>query len=129
MKHSTNHNRIIIGCNEPALLNILSLALSQQGVEIDIARSHRELVRRCHSESYALIITRFVKPLLRDDSLALGGARGASLPPIFVLSHTHNQRIVVHLLERGVSQFLSLPISLARLSSKVAQQLHSYHAD
>lgn len=129
MNHTTNRNRIIIGCNEAPLLRILSLALSQQGLEIDVAGSHRELIRRCRKESYALIITRFVRPLLRDDAPLLSGACGAKLPPIFVLSHTRDQRIVVHLLERGVSQFLSLPISLARLSSKVAQQLHSSDAN
>jgi PleD family two-component response regulator len=126
MEKREQPSRIIIGCGEAAPLRVIAEALRNEGLEVETARSHKELLRKCQHREYALIITRFVAPLI-DSPKAVARLRGRERRArLFVLSHTHNDTLVVTLLERGVNQFLSLPIYTPRLTRKVTQELHKF---
>lgn len=120
MKQKNTHKTILIAAPERALLEVLAGCLSRLGLEVVTAHSHRELRWRCRRGDYGLIISRFVTPLVASPGeVARLRGRGRHTP-LFILSHTRDERVVVTLLERGVSQFLSLPVSSERLVRKVA---------
>ena len=131
MKHSSAHPtaascRILLGCSEEPLLRIVRHTLEPLGVRVDGASSHQALLVRTRRHRYRLIMTRFVAPLISSPSDIGRLRQGAHHPPLFVLSHTHSRQIVVTLLEGGVSQFLSLPVSLGRLRGKVEAEIGKY---
>lgn len=126
MKHQPPQRKIIIAAPEEPLLRVLAQRLSLLGVEVATVRSHGELRRRCRNHHYELIISRFISPLLSShDEVSRLKGRGPGTH-IFVLSHTRDERVVVSLLERGVNQFLSLPVSSSRLARKVHTRLAKY---
>ncbi|MBO7197729.1 MAG: response regulator [Tidjanibacter sp.] len=117
MKERCVPQRVLIAAPESGLRRVVSQLLEGCDVEVHAARSHEELVQLAQRGDYGLIVTRFVAPLLRNPQLVRGLVeRGARL---FVLSHTRSRRVVTTLLRVGVSQFLSLPISLVRLLRKM----------
>lgn len=126
MERREQQSRIIIGGSEEAPIRVIAESLRGEGFVVDTARSHKELLKRCRHREYALIITRFVAPLI-DSPKEVARLRSRNRRTrLFVLSHTHNGSLVVTLLERGVNQFLTLPIHTPRLTRKVAQELHKY---
>lgn len=124
MKYRNSHSAVIIAAREEPIIRVLERALKGVGVDVERAHSHRQLLRKCNTRHYRLIISRFVAPLVqsRGEVARLRGCGPAT--HLFVLSHTRDERVVVTLLERGVSQFLSLPVSLSRLMCKIEQELH-----
>lgn len=125
MKHSDNAPRMLIAAREEPLRRVLSHLFADSGAIIDHAASHGELLSKCRKHPYRLIITRFVAPLV-ESADEIGRIRNRNPKPVlFVLSHTRRERIVVILLERGVSQFLNLPVSSERLLGKVRKVLSS----
>lgn len=125
MKPRDHHNQIIIAASEEPLLRVLRHTLLSVGLGADVARSHRELVRMCSHNCYRLIISRFLSPLISSPE-SIARLRGQGLTThLFLLSHTRDQRIVVMLLEHGVNQFLSLPVSGARLVGKVLREVEN----
>lgn len=128
MKQTLSRKTIIIAAREIPLLKVLSQCLAELGAEVATARTYRELKTMCRKGHYDLVISRFVAPLISSHSevLRLRG-RGRSTH-IFILSHTRDERVVVMLLERGVNQFLSLPISTPRLLRKVRAELTKYYS-
>ena len=133
MKHSSQNPsappwRVLLGCTEEPLLHIVRHTLEPLGVRVDVATSHQALLGRTRRHRYRLIITRFVAPLIASPR-EIGRLRQGPLhPPLIVLSHTHSRQIVVTLLEGGVSQFVSLPVSLERLRQKGERELGSGHS-
>lgn len=126
MRSREQQSRIIVGGSEMAPMRVIADALRREGFEVDTAHSHKELLRRCQRREYALIITRFVAPLVgspKEVTRLRGSDRQTRL---FVLSHTHNGGLAVTLLERGVNQFLTLPVYTPRLTRKVVQELHKF---
>lgn len=73
---------------------------------------------------YAVIITCFGAPLLANYPLARRLVGGSEHPTtLFVLTTSPSPLECVALLERGVDQVMSLPVSALRLSRKVRDSL------
>lgn len=119
--------RVILAGREVAPLRVMAHAIENIGAEVEITHSHKALVRRCSRRHYSLVITRFVTPLINSpkEVQRLRGPQRATR--LFVLSHTHNSNIVITLLDRGVNQFLSLPVHSPRLARKVKDELYKFH--
>lgn len=122
MKNNLHSRRIVVATSEEPLGRVIEESLSLLGIGVDIVGSHGELLRLCRHRRYPLIITRFVAPLLSSPAQIMF-LRAEGTTKIFVLSHTRNRKIALALLRSGVSQFLSLPISIHRLRSKVASNI------
>lgn len=124
MKNNHSLPTIIIACSEVPLRRVLIHTLGTLGCEVEGVASHKALVGRCARRHYALIITCFRKPLVEDywavRRLGGGSARTSSL---FVLASNPSPSEVVALLERGVEQVLSLPVSTTRLRHKIEGSL------
>lgn len=123
MKQTNDTPRILIAASEEPLRQVLTHLLDESNLIIDQASSHKELLRLSRKHHYRLIITRFVAPLVERADEVARIRSSEPKPAIFVLSHTRRERIVVLLLERGVSQFMNLPVSHSRLRTKVRKAL------
>lgn len=109
---------IIIACAEEPLGRALAHSLRHLGCGVECVTSHKALRLRTHQRHYALILTCFHAPLLADYRM-VRLLRGSSGTALFVLGATLSANEVVVLLERGVEQVLSLPVSTTRLRSKI----------
>ena len=88
--------------------------------------------RRCHAQTTHetlslnesihpdLIIVISTSPLLKSPQL-IQGLRGKSThrPLIFVITWQLSEQVVIGLLEMGIDQYMTFPISVERLRSKV----------
>lgn len=126
MKSRESHKSVIVAVAREPLWRVLRHSLLAVGVEAEWARSHGELLRCCSRHRYRLIISSFVAPLVaRGGEVERLRGRGRTTH-LFILAHTRDERVVVTLLERGVNQFLTLPVSLGRLCRKVKCELEKY---
>lgn len=119
-----NRPTIIIACSEEPLRRILAYSLRNLGCGVECVASHKALVARCMHHHYALIMTSFCAPLLAGHCAALrlrgGSERKSSL---FVIADKPSSSEVVALLERGVEQVVTLPVSTSRLRNKIQHTL------
>lgn len=113
---------IIIACAEEPLGRVLAYALRSMGCGVECVTSHKALLLRTRQRHYALILTCFYAPLLSDYRL-VRLLRGSSGTALFVLTTSTSANEVVVLLERGVEQVLALPVSTARLRSKIEHRI------
>lgn len=84
------------------------------------AASREELFRICQTTKCDLVLTDDVRMFMNGSDAVSRIRQGGMLPQIFVLSHDLSEDTVTALLEMGVNQFISLPVSPERLCSKVS---------
>ena len=84
------------------------------------ATSREELYRICQTTKCDLVLTDDVRMFMNGSDAINRIRQGGMLPQIFVLSHDLSEDAVTALLEMGVNQFISLPVSPERLCSKVS---------
>ena len=84
------------------------------------AASREELFRICQTTKCDLVLTDDVRMFMNGSDAVARIRQGGMLPQIFVLSHDLSEDTVTALLEMGVHQFISLPVSPERLCSKVS---------
>ena len=111
-----NRPTIIIACSEEPLRRILAYSLRHLGCGVERVASHQALVARCMHHHYALIMPSFCAAL----RLRGGSERKSSL---FVIADKPSSSEVVALLERGVEQVVTLPVSTSRLRNKIQHTL------
>lgn len=124
MKDITDRPQVIVACSDEPLRRILVHSLSTLDCGVESVATHKALVARCLSRHYAVILTCFRSPLLASCRLV---ARLCGTPSrrssLFVLTDSPSASETVTLLERGVEQVMTLPVSLTRLRKKVQQSL------
>jgi len=118
-------NRILIVSDERFLQRLVGFSLAGLDAETHYARGADEAERLCRRMLFDLILVLGVSPFLtgRDP---IGRIRPAGLhrPAVYVLTWQQAEQTVLSLLECGVDQYLTFPVSLARLRSKVADALN-----
>ena len=71
-----------------------------------------------------MVIILGVRPFINGQEIvSLIRMRGSRHPVIYVIAWQQAEQIVLSLLECGVDQYLTLPISISRLQSKVEGEL------
>ncbi|MBO7221105.1 MAG: response regulator [Alistipes sp.] len=96
--------------------------LSGTKLEIREVASREKLFDLCRKSKFELLLTDDVMMFV-NGSEAMGKIRcGDALPQIFILSHNLSEDCVMALLEMGINQFISLPLSPERLRNKVLAQ-------
>lgn len=84
--------------------------------------SRKELFRVCKSSRCDLLLTDDVRMFMNGSDAVEQIRQGGYLPQIFVLSYDLSEDTVTALLEAGVNQFITLPITPERLYHKVSTQ-------
>lgn len=120
--------RILIACGDGGLSLSLAVVLADLCRDIEVVHTAEQLEERVHQSEFDLVVTRFVSLLVGSRSLphrlhhkGLSVRFFALLPP---LDDVLGEQLCVRLLEGGVAQVLSLPLSAARLHRKVGELLN-----
>ena len=126
MKQPPHHPRAIVACKEAPLGRIILHTLTSLGAEAVWVPSHNHLTRRLLHDDYDIILTRFVAPLLESRHIVrlLCGRHIGTPRTLYVLADNLTPQESIALLERGVTQLLSLPISITRLERKLALEVN-----
>lgn len=117
-------HRILIVSDDEFLRNLVRLSLLDMQVEVRCAAGAEEMQRQCRRVLFDLVIVLHVSPFLCADN-PVRDLRPAGLkrPLFYVVSWQQSEQTVLSLLECGVDQYMTFPVSLQRLRRKVGDFL------
>lgn len=117
------HNILIVS-DDLFIADLLMAALGDLEVQLYSERSVERAAAACRSGRYDLVLLLTVGALLcKCGGVETIRPRGLKRPRIYVLSWQQSEQIVLSLLEQGVDQYLTLPISLERLRGKIRREI------
>lgn len=110
---------IIIHSENSNLRTLLCSLLASDEVEVVEARSRQELTARCRHHRFDKVVTDDVRMFMNGSEILREIRHNNKNTRIFVLSHDASEHAVLSLLEAGITEFLSLPITIERLQKKL----------
>ena len=116
--------RILIASDDEFARELVRLALAGVDAEVLCAGCGAELERLCARVLFDMVIVLRTAPFFCGREL-IGRLRpeGLRRPVVYVLSWQQCEQTVLALLECGVDQYLTFPVSLQRLRAKVVSDL------
>ncbi|MBR2032797.1 MAG: response regulator [Alistipes sp.] len=115
--------RIVIHSQDANFGALLTGLLGDIEATFEQTSSREELFAKCLNARYDIVLTDDVRMFLNGTDAIKRIRRDSILPQIFILSHDISEGTVTALLEEGVNQFITLPVSPERLRGKVALKL------
>ncbi len=117
-------HRILVVSENAFLRHLVLLSLSDLDVELRAAEGVDAMQGLCRTVGFDLVILLTATPFLcgRDVVHTLRPA-GLRRPLVYVLSWQQSEQVVLGLLECGVDQYMTFPVSLNRLRGKVVNEL------
>ncbi|MDE5708774.1 MAG: DNA-binding response regulator [Alistipes sp.] len=118
--------RVLIASDDEFARELIRLALSGVEAEVRCCGCGAEVERLCGRVLFDLVIVLRTAPFFCGRGL-IGRLRPDRLrrPVVYVVSWQQSEQTVLSLLECGVDQYLTFPVSLQRLRSKVVNELCS----
>lgn len=112
--------------HEDFLREMLARAVEDLGAEVCPMRSVGEWLAASHRLAFDVVIVTATAPFLCGRN-PIPDVRPAGLrrPAVYVVAWQQAEQTVLSLLECGVDQYLTLPVSLGRLRRKVAEELEN----
>ena len=124
-RESSHAFSILMDCPEAPLVRIFSHCLSPLGVHIERVTTYKSFMRRLGRNRYDLLLTRHSEPLLESrvwvEVLRQTGHEGK----LWLIADRLTAEESVALLERGVAQLFTLPVSTTRLVRRVKSKITS----
>ena len=117
-------HRILVVSENAFLRHLILLSLDELDAELRAVEQVDDMEGLCRSVGFDLVIILTATPFLcgRDVMHTLRPA-GLRRPLVYVLSWQQSEQVVLSLLECGVDQYMTFPVSLTRLRGKVANEL------
>ena len=117
--------RILIVSDDIFMRDVVRLSLAGLQAEVRSAPDTAEMERMCRRILFDVVIVLHVAPFLCGRDI-VRGVRPAGLrrPLFYVVSWQQSEQTVLSLLECGVDQYMTFPLSLQRLRGKVANDLN-----
>ena len=117
-------HRILIVADDAVAREVIRLALAGLGAELHCAADRDAMQRCCRRLAFDVVLVLRASPFLCGGQ-PVRALRPAGLrrPALYVLSWQQAEQTVLSLLEEGVDQYLTFPVSLPRLRRKVAEAL------
>lgn len=104
--------------------NMVRLSLADLEAEVRCVSGVMQMQRLCRKMLFDLIIVLYTSPFLCGYDLVRALRPGGLRRPLFyVVSWQQSEHTVLSLLESGVDQYMTFPISLQRLRGKVSNEL------
>ncbi len=111
---------LLLVSNNPLQTSIISMVLDAPGIEIHTIDRGQCVVEFCQKHSIKLIIFLSISPYFTSMNIVEKLRESLpSLPSIYVIAASHSATTLLTLMECGVNQYMSLPLNLLRLRSKV----------
>ncbi|MEG0807671.1 MAG: DNA-binding response regulator [Alistipes sp.] len=119
-------NRILIVSAEPFMRDLVRLSLDDMQAEVRCVKDVAQMHALCRRVLFDVVIVLRLSPFLNGSNPVLG-LRPTSLrrPLIYVLSWQQSEQMVLSLIECGVDQYMTFPVSLHRLRKKVSDDLRN----
>ena len=115
------HRRILIVAPDRFAREAIRLSLAGLGAEIHCTEDRAGMCRACRQHPFDLILVLLASPFLcGGDPVREVRPPGRRRPAVYVLSWQQAEQTVLSLLEAGVDQYMTFPVSLQRLRRKVA---------
>ena len=117
------HEILIVG-EEGFVREMIAAAVDRTGLSVVCVPSVAEAEEDCRRGRYERVVVLGCAPFACEGS-AVERLRppGSRRPEIYVLAWHHSERAVMSLLECGVNQYLTFPVSLQRLCRKLNDSL------
>lgn len=125
----TNVPRVLIVDDEPDILELLELALTRMGLEVECANGVQQALQRLVSSKFDLCLTDMRMP--DGDGLAVLrhiSENGLDLPVAVITAHGNLENAVAAL-KAGAFDYLSKPVALDQLRSMVSSALRLPHGE
>lgn len=117
--------RILIVSEDAFLRDLIRQSLADMEVEVRSAVDAAQMQTLCHRVLFDLVIVLHVSPFLNgSDPVRRIRPQNLKRPLVYVLSWQQAEQTTLGLLESGVDQYITLPVSLHRLRRKVADDLN-----
>ena len=117
-------HRILVVSENAFLRHLVTLSLADLDAELRAVVGMDDMEGVCRAVGFDLVILLTATPFLcgRDVVHTLRPP-GLRRPQVYVVSWQQSEQVVLGLLECGVDQYMTFPVSLARLRGKVANEL------
>lgn len=115
--------KFIIHSQDANLVALLMGLLSDIEATFEHTSSREELFAKCLNSKYDLVLTDDVRMFMNGTDAIREIRHNTVLPQIFILSHDISEDTVTALLEDGINQFISLPITPERFRGKLFSKL------
>lgn len=120
-------HRILLVTDDPFFREMLTFLFDGLDAEVHAAASVAEMVGACRSVAFDVVVLLAAAGLLcGGDAVRAIRPAGLRRPAVYVVAWQQSEQTVLSLLECGVDQYLTLPVSLVRLRRKVAEELSKH---
>lgn len=118
-------HRILIVSDDAFLCDLVRLSLADLEAEVHCAADVAGMCEQCRRMLFDLVIVLAAGLFLGgEEPLRTVRPAGLRRPAVYVLAWQQAERTVLSLLEAGVNQYMTFPVSLDRLRHKVADELN-----
>lgn len=118
-------HRILIVSDDTFLRDLVRLTLADLGAEVRCVADAPGMRTVCRRMLFDLVIVLRVGIFLGgDEPVRRLRPAGLRRPAVYVISWQQAEQTVLSLLEAGVDQYMTFPVSLQRLRRKVADELN-----
>ena len=111
--------RVIIYSNRAEFRALIEALLADDSIVITESTSRKELFEMCNDTHFDLVLTDDYRMFMNGTEATARIRPSTMLPEIFVFSYDISEDTVVALLEMGVNQFITLPLTPKRLRRKI----------
>ncbi|XID90413.1 response regulator transcription factor [Paenibacillaceae bacterium WGS1546] len=120
-------NRILVVDNEPQLLDLVELHLTQSGLRAERADSGHAALKQLDEAAFDLVILDIMMDEM-DGFAVLKRIRGSGREmPVILLSAIHEENSKIHGLGLGADDYVTKPFSPAELVARVQAHLRRAH--
>lgn len=117
-------SKILIVSDDDFLKNMLSYSMSDMEVEVYTTADVVTMQLLCRKIDFDLIILFITTPFISGSNLVREvRPTGLRRPLFYVISWQHSEQRVLSLLENGIDQYITLPVSIQRLRVKISTDL------
>lgn len=114
--------------DEAEILNVLDLALTDEGFAVQTVQRPADAIEVVRSQKPALVLLDLLMPEMNGFEV-LEQLRSFSAVPVMILTGRGNSRDVVEGLDRGADDFLPKPFNLGELTARVRAVLRRSRQD
>lgn len=110
---------VIIYSQSREFRSLIQALIEDDSLKICESASRRELFELCRLEEFDILLTDDYRMFMCDEGATTRIRAKRAYPEIFVFSYDISEDSVVALLEMGINQFITLPLTPKRLRRKV----------
>jgi DNA-binding response OmpR family regulator len=111
--------RALVVDDEPALRQLIVLALGRRGVRCDQAENGHEALKNLERANYDVVISDLAMPVMSGDALATAVLARKDRPMLIIVTGDIEPRRVQDLLNRGVDDIVFKPIDFHGFAGRI----------